>query len=145
MTRHTLFQDGDVNIPKVIQDQNGQVALGMCKLCGAAESDLIQYKSCEEYMAPEGFTKKQLGLYNKFNVTRTDGKSAEGEKHHNCRYLVLDLDHDPLAVWAVQQYALAAYKESYTALGDDLMQVFREMHLKFFGKEAEASTKPVSW
>jgi hypothetical protein len=37
------------------------------------------------------------GLYDKFNVSRTDGKSAPGEKHAGCRHFVLDLTHDPHA------------------------------------------------
>ena len=37
---HDLFQDGDPEIPDIITDANGQVALGMCRRCDAAESDL---------------------------------------------------------------------------------------------------------
>lgn len=41
------------------------------------------------------------GLYGKFFVERTDGKSELGEKHHGCEYYVLDLDHDKYAVPAL--------------------------------------------
>ena len=34
------------------------------------------------------------GLYDKFYVKRTDGKSEPGQKHENCKYFVLDLTHD---------------------------------------------------
>lgn len=37
---HVLYQDGDADVPERIQDRNGQVALSMCKKCGAAESEL---------------------------------------------------------------------------------------------------------
>ena len=59
------------------------------------------------------------GLYRKFHVTRTDGRSQKGRKHHGCEYFVLDLDHDPHAL-----PALKAYEEScradYPALAYDL-------------------------
>lgn len=45
------------------------------------------------------------GLYEKFVVTRTDGRSAEGEKHHQCRYFVIDLTHDLAAPAALRAYA----------------------------------------
>jgi hypothetical protein len=49
------------------------------------------------------------GYYDKFDVTRTDGASEPGGKHHGDSYLVLDLDHDPvarrLARTAASQYA----------------------------------------
>lgn len=47
------------------------------------------------------------GLYQKFNVTRTDGRDAPGEKHHGAEYFVLDLSDDPLAWPAVAAYAEA--------------------------------------
>lgn len=37
---HTLYKDGDSNIPEQILDRNGQVALSMCKKCRRAEIDL---------------------------------------------------------------------------------------------------------
>lgn len=50
MTDHILYEDGDENIPKVIIDRNGQVALDMCKCCGAAEIELTLYLTCEEFV-----------------------------------------------------------------------------------------------
>ena len=50
------------------------------------------------------------GVYKKFEVTRTDGSSAEGGKHHGCRYFVLDLDHDPHARAAMEAYAKSVRK-----------------------------------
>ena len=40
---------------------------------------------------------RERGLYEKFAVERTDGKSKIGEKHEGCEYFVLDLTHDPHA------------------------------------------------
>jgi hypothetical protein len=51
--------------------------------------------------------KRQMGLYAKFRVERTDGTSAEGQKHDGCEYFVLDITHDKFAL-----AALAAYEEA---------------------------------
>ena len=50
------------------------------------------------------------GLYRKFKVERTDGRSELGEKHHGCRYFVLDVDHNQFAA-----AALAAYRDQCAA------------------------------
>lgn len=65
---------------------------------------------------------KNRGLYGKFHIERTDGKSAPGQKHENCRYFVLDLDHDPFAMPALQAYAKAC-KEENPALAHDLLNI----------------------
>lgn len=59
------------------------------------------------------------GLHEKFHVSRTDGKSAPGEKHYGCQYFVLDLDHDPHARAALNAYKLSCQAE-YPALAADL-------------------------
>lgn len=45
------------------------------------------------------------GLYRKFEVHRTDGRDAPGEKHHGCYYFVLDINHDKYAAAALRAYA----------------------------------------
>lgn len=52
------------------------------------------------------------GLYKKFKVERTDGRSAPGEKHHGCEYFVLDMNHDHHA-----RAALSAYVRSLEDAG----------------------------
>ncbi len=37
---HQLYKDGDPNIPEVLCDRDGRVALAQCKVCGQAEGDL---------------------------------------------------------------------------------------------------------
>ncbi len=59
------------------------------------------------------------GLYEKFHVFRCDGSSRPGEKHENCQYFVLDLDHDPHALPALEAYANSC-RGAYPALADDL-------------------------
>ena len=62
---------------------------------------------------------KSRGLYGKFYIERTDGKSAPGEKHHGCDYFVLDLTHDPHAGPALRAYAESCAEE-YPLLAADL-------------------------
>jgi len=72
--------------------------------------------------APDGTAADVRGLHEKFIVTRTDGKSAPGEKHDGCRYFVLDLDHDPHAEAALAAYADACEADR-PALAADLRSV----------------------
>ncbi len=48
---------------------------------------------------------KLCGIYDKFRIERTDGKSRPGRKHDGCTYFVLDITHDPFAVPALLAYA----------------------------------------
>ena len=63
---------------------------------------------------------RDVGLYRKFEVHRTDGRDAPGEKHAGCRYFVLDLEHDGLASTALTAYADAAERDGYGPLADDI-------------------------
>ena len=61
------------------------------------------------------------GLYDKFKVERTDGKSAPGEKHHDCEYFVLDMDHDEHARAAIAGYVQSLEDaEEFPQLAADL-------------------------
>lgn len=66
---------------------------------------------------------KTKGLYNKFIVLRTDGKSEEGQKHHGCQYFVLDINHDPHAKAAILAYANSCEQE-YPLLATDLRKIY---------------------
>lgn len=77
----------------------------------------------------DGIDKRELGLIEKFIVTRVDGKSAEGEKHHKCRYFVLDLDHDEFSAIALRAYALRC-SAKYPKLAHDLFTVADEISEK---------------
>lgn len=68
----------------------------------------------------------ERGLYEKFRVERTDGRSVEGEKHEDCCYFVLDLTHDPLAYPALITYARKC-ADKYPGLADDLLRLARGM------------------
>jgi len=69
---------------------------------------------------------KSKGIINKFIVERTDGKSAEGEKHHNCLYFVLDVDHDEHALPALVAYEKSC-KAEYPELAKDLRRWIDKM------------------
>lgn len=45
------------------------------------------------------------GLYEKYQVSRTDGQDHAGGRHFGCRLFVLDLTHDADARKAVEMYA----------------------------------------
>lgn len=75
---------------------------------------------------------RDRGLYGKFYVERTDGRSAEGEKHFGCRYFVLDLDHDPHALPAVLAYVQSC-KATHPLLAEDLVR-FMDGNAGAFGR-----------
>ena len=77
--------------------------------------------------APE-FVKIPVGLYGKFNVTRTDGKSEPGQRHHNCDYFVLDLSHDPHALPAIAAYANDC-RDRFPKLAEDLTELYVLPHM----------------
>ena len=67
--------------------------------------------------------KFNLGLYEKFIITRTDGQSLPGEKHQGCQYFVIDITHDKFAKVALLAYADAC-ESGYPFLADDLRGLF---------------------
>jgi hypothetical protein len=69
--------------------------------------------------------KKKVGVYKKFNVTRTDGSSEPGGKHEGCQYFVIDVTHDPFAKAALVAYAEACQTENPT-LSLDLLRLLGE-------------------
>ena len=66
--------------------------------------------------------KTDKGIYKKYIVTRADGKSDPGEKHHECSYFVIDLVHDKFAAPALFAYATAC-REEFPLLSKDLMAI----------------------
>jgi hypothetical protein len=76
-----------------------------------------------------------IGLYQKFNVERTDGRSAPGEKHDGCEYFVLDITHDPHAILALKAYAESC-ATTFPLLAIQLLELTRER------KAAAGKVKP---
>ena len=74
--------------------------------------------------------KKFEGLDDRYLVSRADGRSAKGKKHHGCRYFVLDLTHDRYAMSAIEQYGLACQTE-YPKLAEDLFQIMQRQCPEF--------------
>ena len=71
------------------------------------------------------------GLYRKFRIERTDGKSAEGEKHQNCDYFVLDLTHDKHAMPAIKAYIESCRRE-YPKLAQSLRNLLARLREEEF-------------
>lgn len=63
---------------------------------------------------------KERGLYGKYYVERTDGKSINGPT------FTLELWRDPLSLAAYRAYIDAARGAGYAALADDMSAVLRE-------------------
>jgi hypothetical protein len=42
LASHILYTDLDPDAPESIKDQNGQVVLSYCKVCGAGEAELYE-------------------------------------------------------------------------------------------------------
>ena len=68
---------------------------------------------------------KDLKLYNKYIVKRTDGADRPGERHAGCHYFVLDMDHDPAACAAMRCYA-DFYKDSHPEFYHEIMRLIDE-------------------
>lgn len=66
---------------------------------------------------------EQQGLFEKFQLRRTDGSSDPGGKHYGCRYFVLDMDHDAFAPAALRAYA-AECATTHPELARDLTVMF---------------------
>ena len=76
-------------------------------------------------------SEKDLGLYNKYEVRRTDRRDSHKEdKHYDCRYFVLDLDHDKYALPALESYKKACVKE-YPELARELAIEIAAMENRF--------------
>lgn len=73
--------------------------------------------------------KKRRGIYQKFNVSRTDGQSSPGKKHDGCVYFVLDIDHDPHARPAMVAYARSCAAE-YPELAKDIQKMLDRVPLR---------------
>ena len=79
---------------------------------------------------------KTRGMYQKFVVTRTDDKSEPGQKHDGCFYFVLDCDHDPHALRALEAYRRSCQKD-YPLLAADILDIVMK---RSFG-DAEGKTE----
>jgi hypothetical protein len=64
------------------------------------------------------------GLYNKFNVARTDGKDAPGGTHEHDQYFVLNLTTDRHSLVALGAYAKSC-ENDYPVLASDLRAIIR--------------------
>lgn len=47
---HVLWETGEAGVPSAILDRNGEVVLGLCKICGKGECELVD--PCKPHPAP---------------------------------------------------------------------------------------------
>lgn len=73
-----------------------------------------------------------IGLYEKYTVTRNDGKSPDA------RYFVIDLDNDPFAKGTIAQYMEECHEE-YPLLAHDLMRIFRPLKITVVDRKFKIS------
>ena len=66
----------------------------------------------------------------KYSVQRTDGRSGPDEKHEFCHYFVIDLDHDPCAVAALEAYAAALHGRRGTIFAEDIRVLIASLKLR---------------
>lgn len=67
---------------------------------------------------------KDAGLLPKYEVTRLGDQTG---KHDECRFFVLDPQHDPIAREALRDYAVHALSYGYVALYQDLDRWLTEL------------------
>lgn len=65
---------------------------------------------------------REQGLFRKYYVTRVDGKPVD--------WCFVLQDTDPLALFGLHAYALAARRAGYTALADDLYAKITELEAR---------------
>lgn len=86
---------------------------------------------------------QEQGLYRKYSVKRLNDLTG---KHRDCYFFVLDLDHDPHAVAALEAYA-ASCAEQYPTLAFDLRHTAasaaRKLGVKDTVPEERAIEQPI--
>jgi hypothetical protein len=87
---------------------------------------------------------RDSGLYREFAVQRADGSSGPGGKHEDCRYFVLDLDHDSNALPAVDAYAASCAAE-YPALAADLIALAADLRAARAADRRAAARPLLQW
>ena len=65
---------------------------------------------------------RKRGMYRKYFVRRLDDFAG---KHKNCCYHVLDIDHDPHAIPALEAYADSAEADGFTELAADIRRIVK--------------------
>jgi hypothetical protein len=81
------------------------------KECKRLNDESLKNVEMAQRLVGGGGEMKKDGIYGKFIVTRTDGKSEKGGRHDGCSYFVLDLNHDPHAKAAIEAYAQSCKKD----------------------------------
>lgn len=89
----------------------------------AAVRQEVRDQLAADQAAAEAKDKAEGGLERRYHVERLN--DTEG-KHADCRYFVLDPQHDPIAREALTAYAKGALASGYTTLAEDLIAWLRD-------------------
>lgn len=106
-----------------------------------SEFDFSQLTDADKAEIREQNARRWTGLIDKFTVVRNDGKSEPGQRHHGCRYFVLDLDHDKHAAAGLEAYA-ASCASDYPALAADLCEQARRLRNTIADRRLTVSPAP---
>ena len=112
--KHILYQTGDVDAPDVIKDRNGEVVLGLCRVCKRAEVQLDEFPDClggREVTTPE----PRIRPYEEVNHPPHYGG---GENPYEVIKVIEEWDLDFKAGNAVKYIARAGKKPGSSKLGD---------------------------
>lgn len=86
------------------------------------------------------------GLYDKFEVSRVDGRDGPGDEHEDCSYFPLDLDHDPHALPALVAYAKSAEEAGFSPLAADLISLVHDRSpVDLWRVTFEGKASPPAW
>jgi len=87
---------------------------------GWADISWISFDQDIENTIDQIVSDHDLGLYKKYTVIRNDNS----EKHKNCQYFVIDINHDKFAEDVLKYYAYLCELE-YPHLSRDLKNLFK--------------------
>lgn len=93
--------------------ENGAIHNDYCWSFCVEQSRRLLDCDCPCHATENGAT----GLESRYYVRRLGDRPG---KHNDCRFFVLDPQHDPAALPALARYAQVVRSEGYTALADDL-------------------------
>lgn len=116
--RFALYQVMDMEYPSAptsTVDATTFEQVPMTPEAGQLALENSKYVLIRGHFETEPVDDTDKGLYTKYRVERTDGS----EKHHECDYFVLDMNHDKYAKVAIEAYVKACEAE-YPQLAADL-------------------------
>lgn len=94
--------------------ESGGIGTSFCLQCGLQLQASLGQRGVWRQLGP--IDDRAIGMYRKFTVHRNGDRYG---KHDDCRYYVLDVNHDAYAIPAIRAYIDAA-QEEFPLLAADL-------------------------